>query len=146
MAAIVVRVVASGVDDDRLNDLYRIGVDEVSYRKGHRYLTVIADHDSDGRVVWAAEGRDASVLTSFFDALGPERLSRLEAISADMGAGYAKAIAQARDAGVLTARVCIDPFHVVKLANEAIDSCRRWAWNEARKKGEGRHRSATRLR
>ena len=87
-------------------------------------------------VVWAAEGRDSSVLTRFFDELGPERTALLEAISADMGAGYAKAIADRVEAGALTARVCIDPFHVVKLANEAIDACRRWAWNEARRSGD----------
>ena len=136
VARIVVRVVATSIDDARLEGLYRVGVDEVSYRKGHRYLTVVADHDNDGAVVWAAEGRDAATLTSFFDELGPERTARLEAISADMGAGYAKAIADQAEAGVLTARVCIDPFHVVKLANEAIDAARRWAWNQARRSGE----------
>jgi transposase len=136
VARIVVRVVADAIDDARLNDLYRIGVDEVSYRKGHRYVTVVADHDREGAVVWAAEGRDAATLRSFFEQLGPERLARLEAISADMGAGYAKAIAEAAEHRGLSARVCFDPFHVVKLANEAIDKCRRWAWNELRRRGE----------
>ena len=51
VAAIVARVVDEAIDDSRLDDLYRIGVDEVSYRKGHRYLTVVADHDRDGAVV-----------------------------------------------------------------------------------------------
>src|SRR5581483_11728346 len=124
VARAVVRVVADHLDAARLDDLYRIGVDEVSYRKGHRYLTV-----------GAAEGRDAATLTRFFDELGPERVGRLEAISTDMGAGYARAIADQQATGDLTARVCIDPFHVVKLANEAIDQCRRAAWNEARRRG-----------
>ncbi len=137
VARIVVRVVATSIDDARLDDLYRIGVDEVSYRKGHRYLTVVADHDRQGAVVWAAEGRDAATLTRFFDELGPERTGSLEAISADMGAGYARAIADQVEAGLLSARVCIDPFHVVKLANEAIDAARRWAWNQARRSGDG---------
>jgi transposase len=110
VAGIVTRVVASSIDDARLEGLYRIGVDEVSYRKGHRYLTVVADHDRDGAVVWAGEGRDAATLTSFFDELGPERTGKLEAISADMGAGYAKAIAEQQEAGALTARVCIEPL------------------------------------
>lgn len=35
-------------DDSRREEVYRIGVDEVSYRKGHRYLTVVADHDPAG--------------------------------------------------------------------------------------------------
>jgi transposase len=130
------RVVASELDPSRLDELFRIGVDDISFRKGHRYLTVVADHDRDGAVIWAEEGRDAATLSRFFTELGPERLARLEAISADMGAGYAKAICERADAGTLTARICIDPFHVVKLANEAIDACRRWAWNEARRAGQ----------
>jgi transposase len=69
----------------------------------------------------------------FFSELGPERTAALEAVSCDMSAGYLKAVAtHAPDA-----RVAIDPFHVVKLANEAIDACRRQAWNEARRAGLG---------
>lgn len=137
VARAVARVVASELDPSRLDELYRIGVDDISFRKGHRYLTVVADHDRSGAVIWADEGRDAATLSRFFDELGPERLARLEAISADMGAGYAKAIEDARSTAGLTARICIDPFHVVKLANEAIDGCRRQAWNEARRAGTG---------
>jgi transposase len=48
VAAITVRVVATHLNDARLEGLYRIGIDEVSYRKGHRYLTVVADHDHAG--------------------------------------------------------------------------------------------------
>ncbi len=48
VAGVVGRVVADQLDDARLEEVYRIGVDEVSYRKGHRYLTVVADHDRDG--------------------------------------------------------------------------------------------------
>ena len=64
----------------------------MSYRKGHRYLTVVADHDRDGAVVWAGENRSAATLSRFFAELGPERCARLEAISVDMSACYAKAI------------------------------------------------------
>jgi transposase len=62
VAAIVARVVADHLDDARLEELYRIGIDEVSYRKGHRYLTVVADHDRDGAVVWAGEGMSSATL------------------------------------------------------------------------------------
>jgi transposase len=51
-------VVDEQLDDTRLDGLYRIGVDEISYRKGHRYLTIVADHDRNDAVVWADEGRD----------------------------------------------------------------------------------------
>ena len=67
VAKIVTSVVAEQLDTARLDGLYRIGVDEVSYRKGHRYLTVVADHDRAGAVVWAGEGKDHTVLERFYD-------------------------------------------------------------------------------
>jgi transposase len=90
VAAIVVRVVAAHLDDTRLDDLYRIGVDEVFYRKGHRYLTVVADHDRDGAVVWAGEGKSGATLQQFFDQLGPQRAAQLQAASVDLHGAYAK--------------------------------------------------------
>ncbi len=65
---------------DRLEGLRRIGVDEVSYKRGHRYLTVVVDHDT-GRLVWAAPGKDSAALEAFFDVLGPERARRLTHVS-----------------------------------------------------------------
>ena len=85
VAKIVVTVDTDTIDDTRLDELYRIGVDEVSYRKGHRYLTVVADHDRDGAVVWASEGRDRSTLEAFYEELGAERVERLEVVTLDMG-------------------------------------------------------------
>src|SRR5215208_5299897 len=54
---------------DRFAGLRRIGVDELAYKKGHRYLTVVVDHDT-GRLVWAAPGHNEATLERFFDALG----------------------------------------------------------------------------
>jgi transposase len=129
VAGIVGRVVAEHVDSRRLENIYRIGVDEVSYRKGHRYLTVVADHDRDGAVIWASEGHDHTVLEEFYDLLGDEGCAQLQAVSLDMGGAYKKAT----DAKAAQARQCVDPFHVVKLANEAIDKARRQAWNIERR-------------
>jgi transposase len=129
VAGIVGRVVAEHLDTRRLEGLYRLGVDEVSWRKGHRYLTVVADHDRDGTVVWAGEGRDHKTLERFYDELGEDGCAALEAVSLDMGGAYEKATNN--KAG--HARQCVDPFHVVKLANEAIDKARRWAWNAERR-------------
>jgi len=129
VANIVMRVAADKIDDSRLDDLYRIGVDDVSYRKGHRYLTVVADHDRNGAVVWAAEGHDAATLKAFYDELGDERKAKLQAVSLDMGKGYEKATTEE----VPHTAQCVDPFHVVALANQAIDQARRWAWNAERR-------------
>ena len=67
---------------DRLAGLTRVGIDEKSYRKGHKYLTVVTDHDT-GRVVWTADGRSKATVAAFFAALGPERAAGLTHVSAD---------------------------------------------------------------
>lgn len=121
---ICARVVAERLDRSRFQGLRRIGVDEVSYRRGHRYLTLVLDHDT-GRVVWASEGaRAASSLDGFLAALGPEQAEAIEAVSVDMAPGYHRALRE-RLPGAL---VCVDPFHVVKLCNRALDRFRRTQW------------------
>ncbi len=123
----VTMVVAEQLDDTRLDELFRIGVDEISYRKGHRYLTVVADHDRDGAVVWAGEGRDgrsgkdAATLGRFYEQLGEDRCRRLQVVTLDLGNAYAKATRDHAPQAVQAA----DPFHVVALANKAIDETRR---------------------
>ena len=121
---ILSRVVADHLDEKRLAGLVMIGVDEVSWRKRHRYLTCVADH-IDGGVVWVREGRSAATLGEFFEELGEEKAT-IQAVSIDMSAGYEKAIGEA----IPHAEVCFDPFHVVKLAGEAVDKVRRAEWNE----------------
>lgn len=81
VGAIITRV-CSDVDavTDRLAGLRRIGIDEISYKRGHRYLTVVVGHDS-GRLAWAAPGRDRATLRSFFDALGPDRCGLIRLIT-----------------------------------------------------------------
>jgi transposase len=111
------RVVAERLDDERLNGLYRIGVDEISYRRGHRYLTIVADHDQ-ARVVWVAKGKRGAALEGFFDALGGQRAAQVQAISMDLGTIY-------RDAArrrIPQATICFDPFHVIQIVNRALDA------------------------
>ena len=134
VAKIVTDVVADTLDDARLDDLHRIGVDEVSYRKGHRYLTVVADHDREGALVWAGEGKDHEVLEAFYDELGDERLAQLKAVSLDMGGAYKLAT----DTKAPHVAQCVDPFHLVKLANDALDATRRQIWNLHRTVGTTR--------
>ena len=70
VGSIVERIVARRLDGARFTKLRRIGVDEFSYRKRHRYLTIVVDHD-ERRVVWAGRGRSAETLGAFFEQLGP---------------------------------------------------------------------------
>jgi transposase len=80
------RVVAAELDPGRLDGLFRIGVDEISWRKHHKYLTLVIDHDR-AKVVWGGEGRDAATLDAFFAELGPQRSAQIEAVSLDLGPG-----------------------------------------------------------
>ena len=116
---------------DRLAGLRRIGIDEISHRKGHRYLTVVVDHDS-GRLVWAAPGHDEQTLERFFDALGEDRAGQLTHVSADAAVWIANTVARRCPAAVL----CLDPFHIVRWATDALDEVRRQTWNAARRDGQ----------
>lgn len=111
---------------DRLEGLRRIGIDEISYKRGHRYLIVVVDHDR-GRLVWAGPGRNDTALNVFFDELGPERSALLTHVSADMADWIARVVA-ARAPNALRSA---DPFHVVAWGIEALDIERRRAWNQA---------------
>jgi transposase len=126
------RVVATELDENRLDGLVNIGVDEISWRKHHKYLTLVTDH-TRRKVVWGKAGKDTATLDAFFDDLGPDRAAAIEAVSMDMGAAYAKSVRAEGHAP--QAVVCIDPFHAVKLVAEALDAERRKAWNELRHGG-----------
>jgi transposase len=121
---ICARVLRERLTPSRFEGLRRIGIDEVSYRRGHRYLTLVVDDDS-GRVVWVSEGaREKTSLDGFLDALGQRRQQAIEAVSIDMAPGYYEALRTR----LPQARLCIDPFHVVRLANRALEQQRRAQW------------------
>lgn len=120
VGTIIGRVVARKLKPERLDQLYIMGVDEVSYRKGHRYLTVVADHISRC-VAWMGEGKSEAALDAFFDELGPERCDNVLVATMDMSASY---IASVKSRAKL-ATVVFDPFHVVKLGGEALQVLRR---------------------
>jgi transposase len=132
LQAILVRVTAELAGGrDRLEGLRRIGIDEKAWRKGHRYITVITDHDS-GRLVWAAEGRNQDTLGKFFDDLGPRRSALLTHVSAD-GAGWIHQVVAGR---APQAVICLDAFHIVKWGTEALDKLRRRLASELRSAGK----------
>ena len=132
VGAIVERVAEEAQRDvDLLGGLKRLGIDEISHRRGQRYLTVVVDHDS-GRLVWAAAGRDRRTVEAFLDAVGQERCHQIELVSADMAAWVAGPISERCP----QAELCLDPFHVVMLATDALDEIRREVWNQARRAGQ----------
>ena len=181
---IVKRVCDTELDPGRLNDLYDIGIDEVSWKRQHKYLTLVVDHQRR-QVVWGCEGSGQAAADEFFSELDPPppdpapgpakapreasepaimvpfgpcptvpaghgipgawlqpgleiepaifaRVGLLRAVSMDMGPGYAKSVREHAPQAI----VCIDPYHVVQLANQALDEVRRAYWNELRSLGD----------
>jgi transposase len=128
VGAIITRVWADTAGClDLFAGLRRIGIDEISYKRNHKYLTVVVDHDT-GRLVWTGVGRDKATVRAFFDALGPERCAQITHVSADGATWISEVVAERCPDAVR----CADPFHVVKWATNALDEVRRQAWNAAR--------------
>jgi len=116
-----------------LDNLVRIGIDETSYKKGHKYMTVIVNHDT-GALIWAAKGHGKKVLDSFFCAMTDEQRASIKFVTAD-GAGW---IADCVKQWCPNAERCIDPFHVVQWATDALDEIRKGAWRDAKNQGAAR--------
>jgi transposase len=116
---------------DLLDGLVAIAIDEVKYKKGQRYLTVVCDHVT-GKVVWAAKGRSKATVDEFFDALGDQRAAALQFVTAD-GAEWIRTVVAERAAEAI---VCLDTFHVISWATDALDEVRRGEWNQLRRSGD----------
>jgi transposase len=113
---------------DPFERLAKIGIDEISYRRGHLYLTCVIDHDT-GRLVWAGQGQSKATLQRFFDKLGPDRAALITHVTAD-SAPYIAAVVGKNCTNAVQAA---DPFHVVKWANDALGEVRLEIWRETRR-------------
>lgn len=123
VGALVERVVARHRGAIDWSTVRAIAVDELSYRKGQHYLTLVSDVET-GRIVWSKEGRSAATLEAFFAEIGPEACARIHHAAIDMFEGYAKAIR----AWLPNAVLIYDRFHVQQLASKAVDEVRRSEW------------------
>ena len=120
VGSIIMRVVDRMLPGDPLDGLVEIGVDELSYRKHHEYVTIVTDHVRN-RVVWAHPGKNADTLRRFFEELGKERCAKIRTLTIDMSQAY---IAAAKEA-VPQATLVFDRFHVQRLVHDALDQLRR---------------------
>jgi transposase len=135
VGAIVTRVVEEArAAVDPFDGLRRIGIDEISYKRGHRYLTIVVDHDT-GRLVWAAKGHDKKTLEGFFDLLGDEGSAGIRLVSCDAQEWIGDVVALRGK----NATICLDAFYLVKWVTDALDEVRRQTWNEARRAGMRTH-------
>lgn len=110
----------------RLDSLVNIGIDETSYKKGHKYITVIVNHDTN-TVVWASEDHGKSVLEKFYKQLTPEQLSSIKVVTGD----GAKWITECVNEYTPDCAHCVDSFHVIEWAMTALDEVRKDIWHDA---------------
>lgn len=109
----------------RFDGLIRIGIDETSYKKGHKYMTIVTNHDT-GKVIWCSIGYGKETLSGFFKLLTESQRASIQCVSAD-GARW---IADCVKEYCPNAERCIDPFHVVSWATEVLDGERRKVCSE----------------
>lgn len=109
----------------RLKDLRHIAIDEISTKKGHKYLTIVMDLQS-GAVVFVGDGKGADALRPFWRSLKASR-AQVEAVAMDMSSAYYGAVCE----NLPDAAVVFDWFHIVKLLNDKLSELRRQLYREA---------------
>jgi len=97
----------------------RIGVDEVAYQRGHKYLTIVRDVDA-GRVIWVGLERKKETIDSFFKELGEKKSANITTAVMDMWDAYISSVQEHTNAEIV-----FDKFHIAKKINEAVDQVRK---------------------
>jgi transposase len=100
-----------------------LGIDEVSRRKGHQYLTVVYDL-TRGRVLWAGRDRTTATMERFFAWLGPRRARAIHTVCCDMWSVYIDAV----KGHLPEATIVFDRFHLSQYLSRAVDEVRRQTW------------------
>ena len=114
-------------DGHRIRGLKSIGVDEISYCKGHKYATIVYDLDRSC-VVWVGKGKGRETIDSFFnEQLSQYQKSQIQLASCDMSKTYINAI----EHHCPNVTLVLDRFHIVKALNAAVDDVRKEQWRDA---------------
>lgn len=127
------RAVEWGKAHRNLDGIKAIGVDELSWKKGHKYLTMV--YQVDGacrRLLWIGRDRTAATFEEFFDWLGKERAAKLEFVVSDMWKAFLGVVARRAKEAIHV----LDRFHVTQLCNDAIDEVRRAEARKLRERGD----------
>lgn len=120
--AICSRYVELAVAEADLSEMAAVAIDETSYRRGHKYLTIAADAE-ERKVVFVTEGKDAQTVGRFAEHLRAHRASpeQIASVSLDMSPAFIKGVAE----HLPNARTTFDKFHVIAHASTAVDQTRR---------------------
>ncbi len=121
------RIIARIRDGHRIGNLRSIGIDAISYAKGHKYATVVYDLDR-ARVVWVGPGKGCETIDAFFTGqLSDYQKNRIKWACCDMSQTYIGAI----EDHCPNAKLVLDRFHIVMALNEAVDEVRKEQWRNA---------------
>lgn len=116
----------------KIRGLKRIGIDEISYRKGHKYITLVYDLDRSC-VVWIGEGKGRATIDRFFeDNLSQYQRDKIKIATCDMSQAYLGAIKH----HCKNAELVLDRFHVMKALNDHVDKVRKEEWRKLTDKDE----------
>ena len=125
-------VVEYGLQHRDLSGITAIGVDEVQFRRGHDYLTVVYQLNGEvRRLLWVGQHRTTRTLLRFFKVLGPARAGELQFICSDMWKPYLRVIARKASGAIHI----LDRFHIVAKLNKALDEVRAAESKELAAKG-----------
>jgi len=133
--AIQKRAVKRGLERRKAEPVARLGVDEKSFTRGHRYFTLVNDLDRS-RVLFVAEGRSQESMDGFWSGLSEEQIGGVEAVAMDMWEPYINStlnhLPEARG------KIVFDRFHIAKHLSEAVDLVRRRENRQLRAAGDDR--------
>jgi transposase len=113
-------VVEWGLQHRSLGPIFAIGVDEIQYAKGHKYLTLVYQIDDLTRLLWVGKERTVETFQGFFSMIGPELSSQIEFVCSDMWKPYLRVIREQCS----QALHILDRFHIVAKMNQALDEVR----------------------
>ena len=114
-------LVTWGLEHRVLGSIGAIGVDEVQYAKGHKYLTLVYQIDPGCiRLLWIGKERTVETFEKFFQMIGPELSAKIEFVCSDMWKPYLKVIREQCGQALHV----LDRFHIVKKLQEAVDDVR----------------------
>jgi len=114
-------VVQWGLEHRTLAPIRAIGVDEIQYAKGHKYLTLVYQIDAGAtRLLWVGKERTMKAFRGFFTMIGAELSSKIEFVCSDMWKAYLQVIGKECP----QALNILDRFHIVAKMNEAVDDVR----------------------
>jgi transposase len=124
------RAIKRGRQGHKIRGLKTIGIDEISYAKGHKYATIVYDLDRSC-VVWIGAGKGRETIDRFFDeSLSDYQKAQVKWACCDMSEAYIGAIKE----HCKNATLVLDRFHIVKKLNEAVDEDRKEQWREANRR------------